>query len=249
MGTINFLIVSIHDATPFYMEGLKEITTWLDQHSVTPRCIKVIPNFLGKWNILEYKDFMDWLLDEKEKGHEIVQHGYAHTENKVHGGLFIRLRNHYITRFNSEFLKTGYEETKRIVEKGRDILNEGRINCSGFTSPTWFQSKEASRAIHDCGFKYHTSFSAIHDRENQKNIFAPAMGHYGIDSSLEYMTLIGNIMMRNTVFLCSRVVRIVLHPQHISNCRPLIQALSGIIRLIPKRKLITYTQSLEIKND
>ena len=84
---MNYLVVSLHDAAPPYLEKLKKITGWLDQHSIRPYCIKVIPNFLGCWNILESPEFLDWLLREKEKGHEIIQHGYTHREGEGQRGV------------------------------------------------------------------------------------------------------------------------------------------------------------------
>lgn len=173
---MNYLVVSIHDAAPPYLGQLKEITAWLDQYSIRPRCIKVVPNFLDRWNILEHRDFLDWLLEEKEKGHEIIQHGYTHLSAEKQRELINYLRDRFITNNESEFLHRDYEKAKMALEEGRKILNGAGVICYGFTSPTWFQSQEAVQAIEDFGFRYFTTHSAIFDCEKQKRHSSMAMG-------------------------------------------------------------------------
>ncbi len=90
---MNYLIVSIHDAALPYLKQLREITSWLEQNSIHPCCIKVIPNYLDCWNILDHRVFLDWLLEEKEKGNEIIQHGYSHQAAEKQRGMMAHLRN------------------------------------------------------------------------------------------------------------------------------------------------------------
>ncbi len=245
---MRYLTVALHDATPPYLEDLKEISEWLDQKSIRPRCIKVIPNYLDQWNILNHSEFLDWVLSQEEKGCEIIQHGYTHRTHAEQKGLFNRLRNKHITKNDAEFLKSDYEEARKYIEKGKQILEEAGLKCSGFTSPTWYQSKETTRAIQDCEFRFFTTVSSIYDCRKNKKIFSLAMGYQGVDSFLEYLFMFGYGVMRKTGLFCSPLARMVLHPGYVSINRPLAHALKGIVQLSKKKKLITYQDFLDGKD-
>lgn len=246
---MRYLTVALHDATPPYLEELKEISAWLDQESIRPRSIKVIPNYLNRWNILHHREFLDWVLSQEENGCEIIQHGYTHRTNAEQKGLFDRLRNKHITKNDAEFLKSDYEEARKYIEKGKQILEEVGLKCSGFTSPTWYQSKATARAIQDCEFRFFTTVSSIYDCWRNKKIFSLAMGYQGMDSFLESLSVFGHTVMRKTGFFCSPLARVVLHPRHVSMNSPLARALKGISQLAQKRKLITYQDFLDMKDD
>lgn len=246
---MKYLIVSIHDAAPYYLEELKEMTHWLDENAISPRCIKVIPNFHSKWNILEDKEFMEWLLKEKEKGHEIIQHGFTHADSKRQKGIWNRFHSTFVTRHSAEFQRTSYEETKMAVEEGRQILDKAGIQCFGFTPPTWLQSTEASQAIQECGFRYFTSLSSIFDCQKQKNFFSIAIGFQGVNSLLEYLAMAGNSVMRRTGLFCSPLARVVLHPHRIEGSRPFAHTLKDILTLSRTRKLITYYQYINLASN
>ncbi len=246
---MHYLIVSIHDAAPPFLDELKALAAWLDQRSLLPRSIKVIPNYLERWNILEHSEFLDWVFSEKSKGSEIIQHGYSHRADAAKKGLADRLREKYITRNGAEFFRTGYEKARKRIEEGKQIMEEAGLICSGFTSPTWHQSKETVRAIQDCGFRYCTTGFSIFDCKRQKNIASPAMGYLGMHSFLEYLSMFGHRVMRKTGFLCSPFARMVLHPGAVFEKGPLSFALKEIWKLSQKRRLITYSSLLDRAND
>lgn len=246
---MKYLIVSIHDAAPPFLDELKTLTIWLDQKSILSRSIKVIPNYLDRWNILEHSKFLDWMLSEKSKGSEIIQHGYSHKASAQKRGLSDRLRDKYITRSNAEFAKSDYDNAKERIEEGKKIMEESGFPCQGFTSPTWYQSKETVRAIQDCGFRYFTTISSIFDCRNKQNISSLAMGYLGMNAFLEYLSMVGHSMMRKTGLFCSPAARMVLHPGSVSEKGPLYRVLKEIRRLSQKRNLITYRGLLDRMNN
>ncbi len=246
---MRYLTVALHDATPPYLEELKEISAWLDQKSIRPRSIKVIPNYLNQWNILNHRGFLDWVFSQVEKGCEIIQHGYTHRASADQKGPFDRLRNRYITKNDAEFLKSDYKEARKNIEKGTQIMEEAGLKCSGFTSPTWCQSKETARAIQDCGFRLFTTVSSIYDCRKNKKTFSLAMGYQGMDSNLESLSMFGHSVMRKTGLFCSPLARMVIHPGHVLLKSPLSRTLTGISQLSQTRKLITYQDFLDGKDD
>lgn len=245
---MKYLIVSIHDAAPPFLDELKTLSAWLDQKSIQPRSIKVIPNYLGQWNILEHKKFLDWILLEKSNGSEIIQHGYNHKADAQKKRFSDRLRDKYITKDGAEFLKSDYEKARERIEKGKQIMEEAGLICSGFTSPTWYQSKDTGRAIQDCGFRYYTTVSSIFDCQKQHNISSLAMGYLGMNSFLEYLSMFGHSVMQKTGLFCSPFARMVLHPEDSSEKGPLRSVLKEIRKLSLKRDLITYQDLLDRTN-
>ncbi|MFQ6070158.1 MAG: DUF2334 domain-containing protein [Candidatus Aminicenantales bacterium] len=243
---MKYLVVSIHDAAPPHLERLKKLTQWLDRHSVRPRCIKVIPNFLGKWNILGHSEFLDWLQSEKEKGSEFIQHGFLHLKLKKEKGLRFRFQEKFITRDQAEFQNMSYSEAMNALGEGKEILLKAGLSCSGFTSPTWFQSKAAFEAIKDSGYSYFTSHSFLFDCRKEKYYFSLAMGFQGVNPLLEYLAMAGNTIMRHTGLFCTPLSRLVLHPPSTDGSRPFLQALKDILALMKKRELVTYSQYLKL---
>lgn len=245
MGAVKSLVVSVHDAAPPYLEALKNISSWLDDHSVSPRCIKVIPNYLGRWNILEHKDFLTWLKEERDKGSEILQHGYFHAESKKAKSPGLWLRDRFITRRNAEFINADYEQAMAAIQNGQNILKKASFPCQGFTSPTWYQSRETANALSDCGFLYYTSYTRIIDGRRGKHVLSSAMGDLGLGFPLGQMNTIKNFFMASTGFHCSPLARVVLHPQTPPETLPFTFALNSILMLARKREIVTYKHFVE----
>jgi len=243
---MKYLVVSVHDAAPPYLDELRNISSWLDDHSIFPRCIKVIPNYLGLWNILEHANFLSWLREERDKGSEIIQHGYLHSVREKAGSFGFRLIDRFITRKNAEFMSADYKYARAAIKKGQDILKEANFPCTGFTSPTWFQSRETDKALSDCGFLYYTSYSWILDGRKGKHVSSSAMGDLGLGFPLGQMNIMGNVLMGATGFRCSPLARIVLHPQTSHNALRFIHALNSIIWLARKREITTYKHFIEL---
>jgi predicted deacetylase len=240
-----YLIVSIHDASPPFLDDLKSLTEWLDQQSLRPRSIKVIPDYLGRWNIFEHRKFLDWVLFEKSKGSEILQHGYKHKADAHKKGHPDRLRDKCITKNEAEFSKIGYEKAKKRIVQGKQIMEQAGLICSGFTSPTWYQSRETGQALQDCSFRYYTTVSSVFDCQKHQHIPSLAMGYLGMNPVLECLASFGHRAMRKTGILCSPFARMVLHPAAVPKNGPLKWALKEIHKFSRNRDLITYQGLLD----
>ena len=242
---MKYLVVSVHDAAPPYLEELKRISAWLDKNAIQPRCFKVIPNCSGRWNICDSRDFLDWLEEEREKGSEIIQHGYLHVGTEDSGPLGHRLLSKFFTRQNAEFLNADYEHARSAIESGQQIMKDANLSCTGFTSPTWHQSKETEKALSDCGFLYYTSYSRLICSQKEMRVHSSALGDLGLSSFLSQMNMVKNEFMATTGFRCSPLARIVLHPQTPFESSPFSQALNTIVKLAGKRRIVTYRRFLE----
>jgi|Deesub1362B_J571_1020462.scaffolds.fasta_scaffold00444_25 hypothetical protein len=242
------LIVSIHDVCPPYFHEIKEITSILNNIGITKKCLKVIPNYLGKWNILKYPKFLEWILEEMKNGNEIIQHGYTHKNWKKSGKMLLNyFKKGGFSPNSSEFSQLNYNEAKKNIQEGRKIFERAGIKCKGFTSPTWSQNREATRAIIDCGFDYFTTFLWIKKIKNNKKIFLPASGFHGIYFPLELGAMIGNAIAEKIILPYQNCNRIVLHPQNFHKNKAFSFVIKILKRLINQRKLITYSEFIEYK--
>lgn len=175
----------------------------------------------------------------------MIQHGYLHTGSENTGPFVHRLRNRFITHQNAEFMGADYSKAKKAIESGQAILKKANISCSGFTSPTWYQSKETAKALQDCGFLYYTSYAWVKNGRGEKQIMSSALGDLGVGFPLGYMYMLGSAFMTATGLFCSPLARIVLHAQTAQERPYFTSALKNILRLARKRNIVTYSQYLE----
>lgn len=240
------LIVAIHDVCPPFFSELKGISDALYRIGITKKCLKVVPNYRGKWNILDSSDFTEWLHRQQEKGDEIIHHGHEHNIRKSlptskHG------KNRNRTSQEAEFAHMDYAEAKKAINEGKKIFQAADIDCKGFTAPKWRQSHRTTRAIVDCGFQYFTRFLSVNDCIAHRRIISPAFGYQGISPPLEYMAMIGNIIMKKTMIPLQGLTRIILHPQNIHQNKALSYAMSMLKNLAVISEHITYEQLINRK--
>jgi len=249
LEAMKYLVLAVHDATPAYLKNLKEISGWFDRNSLQPRCIKVIPNFLGRWSILDSQEFLDWLYEEKEKGSEIIQHGYIHYQPNREAKGLDTIRRKLLTKDEAEFIGLDYQQARKAIAKGKEILEKAGFEPLGFTSPTWQQSKPTIKAIKDCGFRYYTTLSGLWPCQSRRRLFSVAMGFQGVNLTLEIINAAGNRVMQKTGLSCSPLARLVIHPPFISGQRLIIKSLRASLKLSKRRKLVTYNQYLDLAED
>ena len=176
---------------------------------------------------------------------EIIQHGYLHVGTEDSGPLGHRLLSKFFTRQNAEFLNADYEHARSAIESGQQIMKDANLSCTGFTSPTWHQSKETEKALSDCGFLYYTSYSRVISSQKEMRVHSSALGDLGLSSFLSQMNMVKNEFMATTGFRCSPLARIVLHPQTPFESPPFSQALNTIVKLAGKRRIVTYRRFVE----
>jgi len=238
------LVVAIHDVCPPYLSELKEISEALHRIGITKKCLKVIPNYQGKWNILDSPDLIEWLHQQQDKGDEIIHHGYEHQNRKSLPSISKQGKNNIRTSQEAEFARMNYTEAKKAIVEGRKIFQAAGIDCKGFTAPTWRQSRETTRAIMDCGFQYFTRLLWVNDYTARRKIFSPAFGFQGISPSLEYMAMIGNAIMKKTMIPLQNLTRIILHPQNIEQNKAFSYTMTMLKDLAVISEQFTYEQVL-----
>ena len=73
-----FLIASIHDIAPATFDDVRALATLLEELSVRPIGLLVVPRHHGGAPLLEAPSLVAWLRERQAAGDEILLHGYEH---------------------------------------------------------------------------------------------------------------------------------------------------------------------------
>jgi len=240
-----YLVVSIHDATPEFKTELGEIVSELDRNDILKRSVLVIPDYLGKNNLLHNDGFIDWLHQIQDKGNEIVQHGYEHVStNKDYHSLYGKFVGERLAHGCGEFQNISREEANSKIQQGENIFNQIGIYPKGFVAPGWLLNKESEKAIKDEGFTYTTTFKNIEfflqQRTEKSEIIVFTSGKGIINKGFE---IYNNRLLKKN-FKKRRIARVAIHPQDLKNPRLFEFTLDAIKQLRKERKIITYADLL-----
>lgn len=158
------LAVSIHDVSPFTRDVTEAMLADLEAAGVGATSLLVVPDHHHRGAVPADADFTCWMRAKQEAGHEIVLHGYFHRREPIPGaGWMSRLVTEHYTAGEGEFHDLGYEEARRRLRAGRDMLEECGGDITGFIAPAWLLGGEAERAVRDEGFAYTTRLRGVLD--------------------------------------------------------------------------------------
>jgi predicted deacetylase len=148
------IVVSLHDVAPATAELSRRWLELLETLGVRASLL-VIP---GRWNgqeISKSPAFVDWLHAAESRGHEIVQHGMLHTQDKNFASTSKRSRiGQLLGRGCQEFWELPYEEAFQRLIHGKSILTKCGFHATGFVAPAWMMSEGTLDALRDTGFQY-----------------------------------------------------------------------------------------------
>ena len=240
------LVVSIHDVTPYFFPQLKQIGDRLQEVGIKAMALKVIPNYRGEVNILSSEPFLNWLRQLKDKGSEIVLHGFEHLRPNPSLHSLLRRRPSFLTKGEDEFAAITSEEARQRLLLGGNILAAANLDYAGFTAPTWRVNRQTIQALKESGFSYLTTFSGLTDLRTGKRYFSPACGHQGIEPWLETMMSWGNRLAEIFLFRCLPLIRIVFHPTGLDQPN-FARSIRLVRRLLPRVQVTTYARFLSGK--
>lgn len=129
-------ILTFDDISPLYISKQKflGLLKTLDEINLKGTFF-VVPKHIE--NLKEDDDFLIYLKNSIDKGHEIAMHGYEHKKNEFDGS---------------------YEKQIKIISKGLSIFeNKLNINIFGFRAPFYRINNKTLRALKKLNFKYDSS--------------------------------------------------------------------------------------------
>ena len=213
-------VVSIHDVAPATHSESAHLLAHVEDLGMRASLL-VIP---GPWRGRHLGDdtrFVDWLRDARDRGHEVVAHGWEHlavVDPTDRPRLTKRVGERVLSRGCAEFATLGLAEAERRASLSLSVLRSHGFAPNGFVAPGWSLSPAASRALVSVGFGYTTTRLAIADLTLSRSIPMPAVCHRPGSpvSPLAARMLVAVVEMR-----CRdrRSIRLALHPADVHDDR------------------------------
>lgn len=234
------LAVSIHDVSPRTRPAVETMLADLGSVGVEFTSLLVIPDHHRRGRIDSDPAFLAWLRGAEAAGHEVVLHGFYHLRDPRPGtGWRQRLVTEHYTAGEGEFYDIDYDEARRRMRAGREMLVQAGCDVRGFIAPAWLLGDDAERAARDDGFAYTTRLGGVLDLRS---------GAWTASQSLVYSVRSGwrrAVSLAWNSSLSARLrgkplARLGLHPPDWEHAKIRIQALRLAAAAADDRRVICY---------
>jgi predicted deacetylase len=208
------IAVAIHDVEPATFERCALIRDWLADHGIDRATLLVIPAPDLHPFFQRRPDLAAWLLDCRDRGDAIAQHGFQHRRPGVPG-----------RRAAAEFAGLDAEATQASIAAGRRMLSLAGVDPRGFVAPAYAYTPALRREL-ACGFDWWATMLRLVGRE--RNATAPALSFRG-----------SPLAVRAGALAAGRLLRIDVHPADLERPRRVL-ALEAVLRRAGRRTAVTY---------
>ena len=211
----------------------------------------MIPYYKQRYNILSDKEFVFWLHQLKSKGDELVQHGYDHIQqtkttfqNRGNFLLQEKVLKMYARKY-AEFQNIHYNEARKRLQKGKEIMRLAGIVPVGFVAPVWLVNSESEKAIKDEGFSYMALVNSLKIFLNDKDLKSEVIGFTSSPTIIDYLLRLYNLYLTKISLKDRKLVQVAIHPQDLWNTKTFKYILKIIDELRNDRQLITYADFIK----
>jgi uncharacterized protein len=157
-------VVSLHDVAPQTQAQSSEILKELKTVGIAVTSLLVVPDYHHKGKSMEKANFVSWLRELEEAGHEIVIHGYFHERPRRNGeGFREKLLTRLYTKDEGEFFDLTYKEALARITTARDEFRRAKLSPIGFIAPAWLLNREGQDAAREAGMQYTTRVGTVID--------------------------------------------------------------------------------------
>ena len=208
------IAVAIHDVEPATFERCALIRDWLADHGIDRATLLVIPAPDLHPFFQRRPDLAAWLLDCRDQGDAIAQHGFQHRRPGAAG-----------RRAEAEFAGLDAEATQASIAAGRRVLSLAGVDPRGFVAPAYAYTPALRHELAG-GFDWWATMLRLVGRE--RNAVAPAL-------SLRSSPL----AVRAGAVAAGRLLRLDLHPADLERPRRVL-ALEAVLRRAGRRTAVTY---------
>jgi predicted deacetylase len=210
--------VAIHDVEPATFERCALIRDWLDDHGIDRATLLVIPAPDLHPFFQRRPDLAAWLLDCRDRGDAIAQHGFQHQRARAVGPL----RRHGP---DAEFAYLDAAAARAGIDAGRRLLALAGIEPRGFVAPAYAYTPALRRAL-PTAFDWWATLLRLVGRE--RAALAPAVPLRRSSAGVRVGAL-----------AAGRLLRLDLHPDDFD--RPgRVLALESVLRRSAGRTPVTY---------
>ncbi len=237
------LTVSIHDTAPHTRGDVERTLDLLISCGVNKVSMLVIPDHPLSGPIDKNQNFVSWLHEMENRGHEIVLHGLTHTGKKHPWtnpvkAFFSRI----YTRGCGEFYMIDKADALDRLKRGMDIMHRAGFNPQGFVAPAWLYGERFEEAAVSAGLKYYTTrfeLIALPTKTQRFSIRAKAIVYssstkFRAHISRTYCEILSNLQKSQPL------VRLAIHPKDILNSRVRKSVRNIALTLAKYRKTATY---------
>ena len=209
------IAVAIHDVEPATFERCALIRDWLDDHGVDRATLLVIPAPDLHPFFQRRPDLAAWLLDCRDRGDAIAQHGFRHRAAVAAER----------SRPDAEFAGLDRAQTQASIAAGRRVLALAGVEPRGFVAPAYAYTPALRHEL-AAGFDWWATLLRFVGRD--RAALAPAV-------ALRRSPL----AVRAAALASGRVLRLDLHPADFD--RPAhVLALESVLRGAHRRTAVTY---------
>jgi predicted deacetylase len=210
------IAVAIHDVEPATFERCALIRDWLADHGIDRATLLVIPAPDLHPFFQRRPDLAAWLLDCRDRGDAVAQHGFRHRRAGAAGPL---------RRSGAEFAGMDADATRASIDAGRRVLALAGVEPRGFVAPAYAYTPTLRRELAD-DFDWWATLLRLVGRD--RAALAPAL-------SLRRSP----IAVRAGALASGRLLRVDLHPADFDRPRHVL-ALESVLRHAGRRAAVTY---------
>ena len=207
------IAVAIHDVEPATFERCALIRDWLADHGIDRATLLVIPAPDLHPFFQRRPDLAAWLLDCRDRGDAVAQHGFQHRRaGAPRGG-------------GAEFAGLDPEATRASIAAGRRVLTLAGVEPRGFVAPGYAYTPALRRELAG-GFDWWATLLRLVGRD--RAALSPAL-------PLRRSPL----AVRAGALAAGRLLRLDLHPADFDRPRHVL-ALESVLRGAGRRAAVTY---------
>jgi predicted deacetylase len=225
------LAVAIHDVQPATFPRCALIRDWLDDLGVEKATLLVIPAPQLHPFPARSPELVNWLLDRRDAGDAIAQHGLQHRRTRP-APRFTRTIRHWQGGTAAEYPGLDEEATLASVETGRNVLAHAGVPPRGFVAPAYAYTP-ALRSVLAERFEWWATLLSL---KGTASAHAPALC-LGTGDAFKRAT--SPTLIRVGAALSGPLLRLDLHPADFDHPRHVL-AVERVIRHAQGRLAVTY---------
>jgi uncharacterized protein len=229
------IAVAIHDVEPATYERCALIRDWLDDHGVDRVTLLVIPAPDLHPFFQRRPELAAWLLDCRDRGDAIAQHGLRHRRVRAPGPLR-RPLTAWQGGAAAEFPGLDVSETHASVEAGRRTLARAGLEPRGFVAPAYAYTPALRSALAE-SFDWWATLLGLW-RAGQRPSLSPALC---LGTSSRVNVALSPLLVRAAAVGAGRVLRLDLHPADFEHPRHVL-ALESVLQRARGRRAVTYDE-------
>lgn len=166
--------VSLHDVSPAWASEIDLALEYCQAIGAKPALL-VVPNFHGKWPLLEHPEFCSRLRDLQASGHEIFLHGFYHAagmgdaRGTAAPGLSRWFAQRVVSKGEAEFSDVTRDEAMHRLDEGERVLREAGLTIDGFIAPAWSMPAWVRPLLAERGYAFSEDHLKIYDPKGRRS--------------------------------------------------------------------------------